>query len=117
MKKSEIFQHWSGILAWRARPSRLTSIRIASRWKRAAPETKSRPQRPLAIVVIGGLLISTLLTLVRALLVYSFFEGEGAGMIFPAHMGRRILCGVGAWNDSRAYGSIKSTSDAEDSRI
>jgi hypothetical protein len=76
MKKSEIFQPWSSSLTWRARRSRLISIRIASRWKRAAPETKSRPQRPFAIVVIGGRLTSPLLTLVQVPVVYSFFDGR-----------------------------------------
>ena len=36
----------------------------------------SEIQRPLAIVVIGGLVSSTLLTLVLVPVVYSFFEGS-----------------------------------------
>jgi cobalt-zinc-cadmium resistance protein CzcA len=38
----------------------------------------SEIQRPLAIVVIGGLLSSTLLTLVLLPVVYGFFEGKAA---------------------------------------
>jgi heavy metal efflux system protein len=38
----------------------------------------SEIQRPLAIVVIGGLLTSTLLTLVIVPVVYGFFEGQAA---------------------------------------
>jgi len=38
----------------------------------------SEIQRPLAIVVIGGLLTSTLLTLVLIPVVYGFFEGNQA---------------------------------------
>jgi cobalt-zinc-cadmium resistance protein CzcA len=36
----------------------------------------SEIQRPLAIVVIGGLLSSTLLTLVLVPVVYGYFSGE-----------------------------------------
>ena len=36
----------------------------------------SEIQRPLAIVVIGGLLSSTLLTLVLVPVVYAYFSGE-----------------------------------------
>ena len=39
----------------------------------------SEIQRPLAIVVIGGLLSSTLLTLILVPVVYGYFSGEGSG--------------------------------------
>jgi len=39
----------------------------------------SEVQRPLAIVVIGGLLTSTLLTLVMLPTLYRWFEGNRAG--------------------------------------
>lgn len=45
----------------------------------------SEIQRPLAIVVIGGLLSSTLLTLVLLPCVYGYFSGERTGSEEPAH--------------------------------
>jgi cobalt-zinc-cadmium resistance protein CzcA len=52
----------------------------------------SEIQRPLAIVVIGGLVSSTALTLVLLPVVYSFFEGKRNPVKHPAHarFGKRI---------------------------
>ncbi len=52
----------------------------------------SEIQRPLAIVVIGGLVSSTALTLVLLPVVYSFFEGKRNPVRHPAHarFGKRI---------------------------
>jgi len=44
----------------------------------------SEIQRPLAIVVIGGLVSSTALTLILLPVVYAFFEGQKARRITPA---------------------------------
>jgi cobalt-zinc-cadmium resistance protein CzcA len=44
----------------------------------------SEIQRPLAIVVIGGLVSSTALTLILLPVVYAFFEGKKARRITPA---------------------------------
>ena len=44
----------------------------------------SEVQRPLAVVVIGGLVTSTLLTLVVVPAIYRFFDEAGAGRAEPA---------------------------------